>query len=34
MYGHKWKSKFGDLYISLPSIIQQLGIDYIETEVK
>lgn len=30
----KWKSKYGDIFISLPSVVEQLGLEYELLEIK
>lgn len=30
---NRWKSKYGDRFVSLPSQIKELGLDYIEIEL-
>lgn len=31
---NRWWSRYGDRFISLPSVIEQSGLDYEEMEVK
>lgn len=32
--GNRWKSRYGNMFISLPSIVEQLGLEYELLEIK